>query len=239
MSVLINVLEKDSIIGVAGNRSTGKTHTILSELIHLKREIPTFPIYAYGVNKSLHNVLEKNGINILLNKNDILDLKIENALIFVDEMAMFFDTKTRSKQLGKLERFFDRIEHKNCKFIIGTAREGYFNKFMCSRVSTFIVKEIEYDALVNATWLKEAVKGIESLSDYRLELPKDSYYVVTNKDRLTEKHHSTYFPELDSKKDNINLIAKYKSEKKSENICEKQGEQKRDLQKKGFIKVVE
>lgn len=253
MSVIVEKLKGESVLGVCGNRSTGKTHTILSELINIKREYPKLPIYVFGINESLHGVLEANNIHILRNKTDILDLRLKDCLVFVDEIGLFFESKGSSKQGKKLMRFFDRIEHNNCKFIVGTAREGYFNKFMCSRVQTFLVKEIEYDALVQGTWLNDKVKGIESVSDYRMVCPKDTFYIVSNRCGLTSKHSSQYTEALDSKKDNIDLFEKYDqisskdSERNAQEIdqistgnkrgsnCDKKSERKSEHK---FIKVI-
>lgn len=201
------VLTKHSIVGLAGNRSTAKSSLVLSHLLQLKQRHKDLHVAVFGINEELHKHLQDKGLTIIKSKMDILDLQFKDTVIFIDEMAMFFDTKTKNKQLDKLSRFFDRIEHHNCKIIMGTAREGYFNKFMCSRTTCFLVKEVEYDALVNGTWLKEHVKSITSSSDYRLETPKDSYFVVSNKrGEVTTRHTFSYDPSIDTKKDNKNLF---------------------------------
>lgn len=226
---ITKLLKKHSTIGVCANRSRGKTMLILSMLKKLRRQHPQLNIAVMGINRELNPVLEKYNIKVLYNKMDILDLRLRDTVIFVDEMAMLFDSKGRSKQQDKLMRFFDRIEHNNCKIIMATAREGYFNKFMCGRISAFIVKEIEYDALVNGTWLNERVKSIESLSDYRLQMDISEYFIVDKGDSLTVKGISEYLPEFDTKKENIDLFCEKKVEQKGE----------RKLEEKGFIKVLE
>lgn len=195
------VLKKHSVLGVVGNRSSAKTSMILDGLLDVKQRYPDINIAVMGVNDELHSFLESRGFTILKSKMDILDLRMKKTIIFVDEMAMFFDTRSMSKQLNKLMNFFDRIEHLNCKFIFGTAREGYFNKFVCSRVTAFLVKEIEYEALVNGTWLRERVKAIVSNSDYRLELPKSDYFLIA-KDQLTTRYSFAYNKDIDTKKTN-------------------------------------
>ena len=200
---LKELLKQTSIIGVAGNRSSAKTSLVLSQLLAIRKEHKDIKMAVLGVNSELQKELEANDIQFLYSKMDILDLKMKDTIIFVDEMAMLFDTASKNKQLEKLTRFVDRIEHQNCKLIGGTAREGYFNKFMCSRMTAFIVKETEYEALVNGTWLKERVKAIGSTSDYRLTAEKNEYYIVTTgDDSITTKHTFKYHKELDTKKEN-------------------------------------
>lgn len=202
---LRKLLLKHSTIGLAGSRSSAKTSLALTELIRIKKDYPKTKIAVFGINKEIESYLESLGIIILHSKMDILDLRMRDTVIFIDEMALFFSTSSRNKELDKLMRFFDRIEHLNCKLICGTAREGYFNKFMCSRITAFLVKQIEYDALTNGTWLKERVKAIKSNSDYRLELEKNEYYFISA-DEITTKHTFKYMKDIDTKKENCDLF---------------------------------
>lgn len=199
MTELSKLLINHSCIAVAGNRSTGKTMTALSLLKGFRRQFPTKKIAVLGVEDSLKETCERLGFSWVSNKKDILDLKFTNTLIFIAEFGMLFETKNRGTLLKKLERFFDRIEHNKCKLLIDTAREGFYNKFMCSRITAFVVKEIEYSSLVNGTWINEAVKNHKSLSDYRLQLPINKYVVVTNKNEMTKEHIIDYDEEFDSK----------------------------------------
>lgn len=211
---LSELMKKHSIIGIAGNRSSGKSMLVLTNLKDIRQEFPTIDIHVLGAEDSLNTPLKRLGIKVLHSEMDILDLQLKNCIVFVDEFAMLFDTASKSKQLDKLERFFDRIEHNNVKLLIGTAREGFWNKFACARITAFLVKEIEYSSLVNGTWLKERVQAIVSKSDYRLECPKDSFFVVSNKGEPTEKFKTKYDISLDSKRNNQCLFKK--DEKKDE-----------------------
>ena len=174
---------------------------VMSLLEDLKVRLPDTNIYVFGIEDALLKKCDSCGFTIMESTMDILDLQIQDAVILIDEMALFFDTKTSSRQLDKLERFFDRIEHNNCKIIVSTAREGYFNKWMCGRVTAFLVKQVEYSALVNGSWLKERVKAIKSKSDYRLELDVGEFFVVTNRgDMITRRYEFEYDEKWDSKR---------------------------------------
>ena len=216
---LSTILKKHSVVGIVGNRSSGKSMLTLTKLKELRQEYSALPIYALGTEEQLDNELLRLNINVLRSEMDILDLQLESCIIFVDEFATLFDTSTKSKQLDKLERFFDRIEHNNVKLIIGTVREGFWNKFACARITAFLVKEVEYSSLVNGTWLKERVQAIVSKSDYRLQCPKDTCYIVSNKGEPTDRFKVDYDATLDSKKNNVSLF-----DKKSENKSDKKGE---------------
>ena len=199
---ITTILKKNDIIGIVGNRNVGKSSLVISHLEAIRRQYKDLPIYTLGLEENLKETLKTSlRINILESTMDILDLNIKNAIIYIDEFALLFSTKKQDKEQDKLMRFFDRISHQNVKLIISTAREGFYNKFMCSRITAFLVKQIEYEALVNGSWLKERVKAINSNSDYRLEIEKEYYYLVSP-DEITSKYSFKYNEKFDSKKGN-------------------------------------
>jgi len=217
MSFCIDKLLKDyRIIGVGGNSNSSKSSLVLYHLIKLQKHYPNLNIYVFGVERKLHNFLKLKGIKILYNKEDVLDLKINGSLIYIDEFADLFSVQTRDKQLERVKRFFNRIYHLNNWFILSTAQSGFWNKFMCGLVKCFLIKELEYENLVNGTALKRKVLGLPTYSDYRFECPKGTYYILN--DILTEKHTFSYIKELDSKFGLINPFQKgdKKSDKKKE-----------------------
>ncbi|MFW9872020.1 MAG: hypothetical protein ACFFG0_02885 [Candidatus Thorarchaeota archaeon] len=209
---LSHLFKKYRVVGVVGNPNSCKSSLSLFKLIELKKEYPTINIYVFGVEPCLYKKLEERGIKILYNKEDIFDLKIKNSVIYVDEFGDFFSVHTKDKQLERVRRFFNRIYHLNNWFVLSTAQSGFWNKFMSGIVSCFLVKEIEWDNLVNGTPIKRKIKGLPNTSDYRLECEKGTYYVVNNE--LTEKCKFPYVKDLDSKKHLVNPFCEKKYENK-------------------------
>ncbi|MCK9370431.1 hypothetical protein M0R04_11025 [Candidatus Dojkabacteria bacterium] len=199
---LKSILKENRIIGVVGNPNSAKTSLTLVLLTNLKKEYPKVPIYAFGVAESLIAPLKAVGITTIYNKEDILDLKLTGSIVYCDEFADVFSVESRDKQFHRIKKFFNRIFHLNNWFILSTAQAGFWNKFMCGIVNCYLVKEIEYNNLVNGTTLKRKVEGLYSSSDYRFECAKDTYMVLTN--LLTEKHRFEYMPIFDSKKSLVN-----------------------------------
>jgi ADP-heptose:LPS heptosyltransferase len=240
---LLTIFKKHSIIGVVGNRSTGKSMTALGLLIDLKKKYPQIPIYVYGIEEQVATQLKEFGFNILLSKKDITDVQLTNCVMFVDEFAMVYNTATKNKQLDKLSNFFDRLEHRKIKFIFGTAREKFFNTFACSRMTCAIVKQIEYDSLVNATWLKDNVKSIKSMSEYRLESPVTQFFITSKDDTLTQRYASPYYKELDTKQFEqsiFNMLYEKNYEKSYDKKSERVGEKNCDIvQEKNYERAGE
>jgi hypothetical protein len=212
--IIKELFKKNRTIGLVGNSGEGKSSLGLSELIELKKEVD-ISIYVLGVEPSLFPYLKKNGINILESKEDILDLKISNSVILIEEFGDLFCVETKDRQLERVKRFFNRIDHLNDFVIISSARENFWNKLMNGLIKSFLVKRIDFNSLVNGTDLKRKIKGIvENTSEYRLDIPKDTFYVVTEED-VVRKMTFKYNSDLDSKKKNINPFLE-KNEKKSE-----------------------
>jgi len=144
----------------------------------------------------------------LKSKEDLLDMKIKGSVIFVDEFADLYKVQSNDRQLHRIKKFFNRIEHLNNYVLISTAQSKFWNSFMCSIVRNFIIKSVEFDNLVNGTTLKRKIKGItENTSEYRLETPKNTFFVITNDD-IVKKMTFDYNPKIDSKKEKNNPFKK-------------------------------
>ena len=203
MNPLIKLFKKYKSVGVVGNPNSAKSSLILSHLIDLKKKI-NISVYVLGAEKELYPYLKENGIDILYSTDDILDLKIKGSVIYIDEFADIFDVQMQSKQTKRIKRFFNRIAHLNNYVVISSAEVNFWNKFMCSLVRAHLVKTIEYVNLIRGTHLQRKIKNIsENCSEYRLDLPMNTYYVITD-ENIVEKMTFDYDSNLDVKKDKIN-----------------------------------
>ena len=215
--IIDKIFEKERRVGIVGNTGTSKSSLALTELLELRQKYSELPIYVFGVEETLEPFLNQHKIYFIRNKEDILDLKIKNSVILIDEFADLFSFQTRDKELERIKRFFNRIEHLNDFLIISTAQNGFWNKFVTGFIQTFLVKQIDFNVLVNGTDLKRKVTGIETTSDYRLDCERNEFYVIGN--GMTEKRTFAYNPNLDSKKNLVNPFKK--SEEKREKFGEK------------------
>ncbi len=223
--MLRRILKKHRSVGIVANQNEAKTSLALQELIDLREELNNkikildkqhksnsnkvkllkeFEIYVFGVEESLHPYLKEKGLKILLNKEDILDLKVKHSIIYIDEISIFFNPHSRNRQIDKLKRFFNRIYHLDDYLVCSTAEAGYWNKTMEGLIKCWLVKKIDFENLVTRTKLLRKVKGIENKSEYRLDVRKDTYFIIS--DDLTEKRSFVYNENLDSKKDAVDIF---------------------------------
>jgi acylphosphatase len=205
--IIKELFKKYRTIGLVGNPGEAKSSLVLGELIEIKKEV-SIAVYVLGAEPCLFPFLEKNGINILESKEDILDLKIRDSVIFIEEFGDVFDVETQGHQLDKIKRFFNRIDHLNNFVVVSSARGGFWNKLLDGLIKCFLVKKIDFQNLVNGTNLKRKIKGIiDNTSDYRLDIPKNTFYVITDEE-IVKKMTFEYNKNLDSKKENVNPFTK-------------------------------
>ena len=203
--MLSKIFKENRIVGVVANPNQAKSSLALHSLIKLRKKYDV-RICCLGIEEVLHKHIKSNGLEVIHSKEDILDLKITNSIIYIDEIGDIFSVQSKDKQYDRIKKFFNRIYHLNNFLIFSTAVSGFFNKFICGIVDAYLVKEIDYDKLVNGTILKRKIKGISTTSDYRLECPLKEYYILT--DNLTKKCVFEYDFNLDSKKDLVNPFQK-------------------------------
>ena len=203
MNTLVKLFRDYRTVGIVGNSNTAKSSLVLSLLVDLKSKIKV-PVYCIGTETNLDKVLEARGLKILKSVDDVLDMKLKGSVIYIDEFAALFDVHMASKQTKRIRRFFNRLAHLNNYVVLASAEVNFWNKFMCSLVKAHLVKEIEFNNLVNGTTLKRKVLNIaKNTSEYRLEAPKSVYYVVTD-DEVVKECSFGYTKELDSKANQVN-----------------------------------
>ena len=210
-SVLASLFQNNRVVGIVGDRNVGKSSLVLQDLLKMKQNYPDLPVFCIGVEASLHSFLESKGIFALYSTQDLLDLRIRDAVIFIDEFASLFSVQSRDKETEKVSRFFNRLAHMNCFVVLASAQNGFYNKFITGLINSYLVCRVSFDSLVNGTALKRNVIALENTSDFRLDLEKGEYYILN--EAITKFKKFSYCPEIDAKKENVNPFVKEKEKK--------------------------
>lgn len=58
---------------------------------------------------------KKKGFTFLQSKEDIIDLKLKNTIIYIAEIALFFSTQTRSKELDSKKENINLFQKEKVK----------------------------------------------------------------------------------------------------------------------------
>lgn len=193
------------IVGIAGEKSSGKTNNICCLLKDFRKHNKDTPIYIYGFDEITVNWLMKLG-NVYVFSNMKQLRRKSNCLIVIDEFQRLKLGNRRYKEV--LDDFSDMIYHyeRNNWAILSTPNLREFNSVIGAKIERYCVKSLDIDDLVNGSQLKEAAESYQG--EYRagqvLEIPKDKLLIIN--DEYEKSVSLEHIKEIDNKVKNINIF---------------------------------
>lgn len=191
------------IVGLAGEKSSGKTNNLVSLIKEFRKEKQDIPIYVYGFDevtlnyvKKLRNVFEISSLSHLINKQD--------CLIILDEFQRLHLGDRRHTDL--LDKFIDFIYHSNNWVVFTSPNIREFNSIIGSKIERWALKSLRVHDIINGSHLKEAVlnyngkfKVIEDL-----QIPKNQILIINeDSEKVVE---CEYIKEIDNKSIKKNIF---------------------------------
>lgn len=197
------VFGESRIVGLAGEKNSGKTNNLMALLKDFREKNKKTPIYVYGLNNTTMEWVKKLGNVFEVSSLDQLSSK-ENSLIIIDEMQRLKLNDRRYTEV--LDSFIDFIYHKNNWVIFSSPNIREFNSIIGSKIERWIFKTIRFSNLVNGSHLKDAVYSYngryKAIND--IQIPKNKILII-NQD--CEKELTLdYIKEIDNKEKNENIF---------------------------------
>jgi hypothetical protein len=191
------------IVGLAGEKNSGKTNNLMALLKDFREKNKKTPIYVYGLNDitlewifKLGNVFEVSSLDQLSSK--------ENSLIIIDEMQRLKLNDRRYKEI--LDAFIDFIYHKNNWVIFSSPNIREFNSVIGSKIERWVLKTIRFNNLVNGSHLKDAVYSYngrhKAIND--IQIPNNKMLII-NQD-CEKEIELEYIKDIDKKEKNENIF---------------------------------
>lgn len=191
------------IIGLAGEKNSGKTNNLMALLKNFRENNKTTPIYVYGLNdvtlewvKKLGNVFEVSSLSQLSNKG--------TCLIVIDEMQRLKINDRRYKEI--LDSFVDFVYHKNNWVIFSSPNIREFNSVIGSKIERWALKTIKFNNLVNGSHLKDVVYSYngryKAIND--IQIPNNKLLII-NQD-FEKELTLDYIKEIDIKEKYENIF---------------------------------
>ena len=192
------------IVGLAGEKDSGKTNNLIALIKDFRQYNKATPIYVFGVeqsaldwlNKNIKGVYEISTLEQLSNKRD--------ALIVIDEMQLLKLNERRNTE--GLNKFVDFVYHHNNWVILSSPSLREFNSVIGSKIERWALKSVNIIDLVNGSQLKNIVlnyKGrFKSLNS--IELDKDKLLIIN--DEYEKIMELEYIKDVDSKLKNVNIF---------------------------------
>lgn len=203
MENIIRLFGDKRVVGLAGDKSTGKTNNLMALLREFRESNKNTPIYVYGLNentlnwvKKLGGVFEVSSIEQLTDKKD--------SLIVVDEYQRLHLNDRRYKEL--LDAFIDFIYHNNNWVIFSCPNLREFNSVIGGKIERWALKSLRLSEVVNGSQLKNAVMCYNGrykvIND--IQIDKDKILVIN--DNYEQILQVSYIPEIDDKRNLVNIF---------------------------------
>lgn len=207
------IFQEHRIIGLAGEKSSGKTNNLMALIKNFREYNQDTKIYVYGLDdhtlewlEQFENVYEVSSLEQLSNKRD--------GLFIIDEFQRLKLNDRRHKEI--LDEFIDFIYHKNNWVIFSSPNLREFNSIIGGKIEQWCLKSLSTKNLVNGSQLKEVAinyKGRPKSMD-RIMLEKNELLIINDQHEKIIK--LDYISEIDKKKDYKNIFVNKLSEKRSE-----------------------
>lgn len=202
--LLKEVFGNSRIVGLAGEKDSGKTNNLIALIKDFRKFNSASPIYVYGLeqsaldwlNKHLKGVYEISTLEQLSNKRD--------ALIIIDEMQLL--RLNSRKHTESLNKFVDFIYHHNNWVVLSSPSLREYNSIIGGKVERWALKSINAADLVNGSQLKEVVLNYQGRykSLNSIEIGKNQLLIIN--DEYEKVIELEYIKEVDSKLKNVNIF---------------------------------
>jgi len=203
MVLLKQLFGNDRIVGLSGEKSSGKSNNLIHLIKEYREHNSDVPIYLYGFNDSSMRYLKKYG-----NIHEISSIsqlaKKKNCLIIVDEMQQLKINDRRYKD--DLDQLIDFIYHNNCWIIFSSPNIREFNSIIGSKIERWALKTIRKDDCINGSHLKKVVEEYKGRykSINSIIVPKNKIVVINEECELVIE--CDYIEEVDNKKENLSIF---------------------------------
>lgn len=200
---LKEVFGEDRIVGLAGDKSSGKTNNLIALLKDFRKHNKETAIYVYGLNnktmawvRTLKNVFEVSSIKQLVNK--------KNSLIILEEFQKLKLNDRRNQD--EINAFVDFIYHNNNWCILSSPNLREFNTNIGGKIERWLLKSLSTSNCINGSQLKDVVMGYSGgckvLGDIVIEQNK-ILIINPNHEIIIELD---YIKEIDDKKNNVDIF---------------------------------
>lgn len=212
MSNLKEIFGDKRVVGLAGNKSEGKTNNLMALIEDFRKENNDTPILVYGMDEICLKWLEQfREVYEISELSQLSDKK--NCLILIDEFQKLKLNDRRYKET--LDDIIDFIYHNNNWVIFSSPNLREFNSVIGSKIERWVLKSLDLKSLVNGSQLKATVMNYggryKILNNIRIGKEK---LLVINEDYekiITVK----YISQVDAKQENVNIFDRKLSRKLS------------------------
>ncbi len=203
MNTLKTIFKKCRIVGLAGNKNTGKSNNLIYLIQQLRLRNKDVPIYVYGMPDMVMTYLSKqlkvkeiSSLRQLIGKRD--------CLLVLDEFQRLKLNDRRYKD--QLNEFTDFVYHNNVYTILSSPNIREFNTVIGGVIEKWLLKSVAIDQCVNGSQLKTKINEYTGRHKQlgAITVPVDKLLLINDEEETLI--NCKYVEEADNKKDNNNIF---------------------------------
>lgn len=183
------------IVGLAGNKHTGKTNNICQMIREYRSVEKSIPIYVYGLPRSTLKALSNYGVREISSLKQMIEKK--DCILVLDEFQKLKLNDRRNKD--ELDELVDFIYHNNVYLLLSSPNIREFNSVIGGVIEKWLLKSVSIDQCINGSQLKRIIteyKGRHKLLG-SISLCKSDLLMINND--YEQLLSCEYFKEADSK----------------------------------------
>lgn len=196
MSELKKIYEDCRIVGLAGDKHSGKTNNLVRLIMDYREEHKETPIYAYGMPIEVMKFLKRYGVREISTLKQMINKK--DCILICDEFQKLKLNDRRYKD--QLADFVDFIYHRNVYVILSSPNIREFNSVIGGIIERWLLKSVRIDSCVNGSQLKAVID--EYKGKYKslgcIFVPKDEILIINDDEEQIIK--CGYVKEADTKR---------------------------------------
>ncbi|MDP2692155.1 MAG: hypothetical protein Q8O88_00785 [bacterium] len=211
--ILKQIFGNRRIIGLAGEKNSGKTNNLIFLIKNLKEGMPKLPVYVYGMPKDVMKYLKTLGVEEISELQHLL--KKRDCVLILDEYQKLKLNDRRFKDA--LSNFIDFVYHNNVYTILSSPNIREFNSIIGGVIERWLLKSVRKDSCINGSQLKKIIENYKGSckSLDSIDIPKSQLLLINDEKEVIIE--CPYVKEADSKLENSNL---FESQNVSKNVGE-------------------
>jgi len=202
MNKLKEIFGDKRIVGLAGEKSSGKTNNLVRLVKDFRNKKKDVEIYAYGMPTMVMDYLKELNVEEISSLKHLVHKK--NCILLIDEFQKLKLNDRRHKD--SLNEFVDFVYHNNVWVIFSSPNIREFNSVIGGVIERWLLKTVRIDMCINGSQLKKVID--EYQGKYKslgaIEVPKDKILIINDHKELIVT--CRYLPEADNKLANENVL---------------------------------
>lgn len=190
------------IVGLAGEKNTGKTNNLISLIKEFREKNKEVEIYAYGMPTEAMNYLSKLKV-IEISELSHLTRK-KNCIFIIDEFQKLKLNDRRNRE--ELSSFVDFIYHNNNYTILASPNLREFNSVIGGVIERWLLKNVRLDLCVNGSQLKKVIEKYKGRHKElgAIEVPVSQLLLINEQQEILLD--CEYVRQADTKKNLVKLF---------------------------------